>query len=250
MAEQIPEFEPIELMKNRARPAWTLWLAAGGCVIFLCAAVFIGILAFAGPTFMEKVLPHSIQPANPLKREVTQSNTMGDPNAPVHMIEYGDYQCPYCLKFWSETEPRLIEEYVNTGKVYFEYRSVGEFLGAESAWAAEGAYCAGDQEKFWEFHDTLFTNWTGENVGDFTREKLIQYAEAIMLDMETFETCLSAGKHKGTVEQDAAQAEADGVHSTPTFIINGTKVEGAQPFRVFKHILEEILRGDLDTVNG
>ena len=166
-------------------------------------------------------------------RVVTQNNTMGDPNAPIMIIEYGDFQCPYCLQFWRETEPQLIEEYVNTGNVYFEFRSF-PILGPESFSAAEGAYCAGDQGKFWEYHDTLFTNWTGENVGDFTNEKLIHYADSLALDMEVFEQCLSEGKHKGTVEQDRAEAEADNVHATPTFLINGNIVEGAHPFDVMK----------------
>ncbi len=174
---------------------------------------------------------------------------MGDPNAPVHIIEYGDFQCPYCLQFWTETEPQLIEEYVNTGKVYFEFRSF-PIIGPESAWAAEGAYCAGDQNKFWEYHDTLFTNWTGENVGDFTKEKLIQYAEVLGLNMAEFESCLSEEKYKEKVEQDQAQAEADGVHATPTFFINGFKVEGSQPFSILKDLIEQALNGNLDTQNG
>lgn len=247
MEEQIPE--TIDSLERPTRRPWVLWLGLGGVFILLCAATFIGALIFAGPQFIDKYLPDSIRPANELNREITLNNTMGDPNAPVHIIEYVDFQCPFCLQFWKETEPQLIEEYVNTGQVYFEYRSYA-FLGPESTWAAEGAYCAGDQDKFWEFHDTLFTNWTGENVGDFTHEKLMQYAESIDLNMDEFEGCLSGEKHKETVEQDKVQAEADGVHATPTFIINGAKVEGAQPFDVLKHIIEEMLNGDLNTVNG
>ncbi len=180
---------------------------------------------------------------------MTQSNTMGDPKAPVYIVEYGDYQCPFCLKFWSETEPQLIAEYVNTGKVYFEYRTY-PIIGPESFTAAEGSYCAGDQGKFWEFHDTLFTNWTGENVGDFTQDKLIQYANALNLNAAEFESCLSAEKYKGRVEQDKAQAEADGVHATPTLFINGVKVEGAQPFHALKQYIEDALNGNLNTENG
>ena len=243
--EQLPR-EPIQ---ETSKPNWTLWIAAGGCAVLLCAAVFVGALIFAGPQVVQQFVPEKIEVADELPREVTQNNTMGDPNAPVHIIEYGDFQCPYCLKFWTETEPQLIEEYVNTGKVYFEYRSF-PILGPESAWAAEGAYCAGDQNKFWEYHDTLFTNWTGENVGDFTKEKLIKYAEALDLNMNDFETCLSEGKHKGTVEQDVAEADANGVHATPTFFINGFKLEGSQPFSVLKDFIEQALNGNLDTQSG
>lgn len=243
------EEQPIVIEEEKSKPAWTLWIAAGGCVVFLCAAVFVGTLIFIGPQFVQQFLPDQVQVAGELPRVVTQSNTMGNPDAPVHIIEYGDFQCPYCLKFWSETEPQLIEEYVNTDQVYFEYRAY-PIIGPESSWAAEGAYCAGDQGRFWEFHDTLFANWSGENVGDYTKENLVKYAKALDLNMAEFESCLSEEKHKGTVEQDAAAAEANGIHATPTFFINGFKVEGAQPYSILKDLIEQALDGNLDTQNG
>lgn len=246
--EQFPQ-EP-QSIEEKPKSNWMIWIAAGGCAVLLCAAVFVGALIVVGPQIVQRFMPDNVQVAEEIPREVTQSNTMGDPNAPVHIIEYGDFQCPFCLKFWSETEPQLIEEYVNTGTVYFEYRSVGAFLGEESGWAAEGAYCAGDQGKFWEYHDTLFTNWTGENVGDFTKDNLIKYAKALGLNMTEFESCISAEKYKGRVEQDAAQAEADGVYATPTFFINGFRVEGAQPFSILKDLIEQALDGKLDSQNG
>ncbi|MBI5824778.1 MAG: DsbA family protein [Chloroflexi bacterium] len=237
------------IFEERPKHNWTIWLAAGGCAVIICAAFFVGGLLFAGADFVKQFLPDIVQVAEEVPREITQSNTMGDPKAAVHIIEYGDFQCPYCLKFWSETEPQLIEEYVNTGRVYFEYRSY-PILGPESFTAAEGAYCAGDQGKFWQFHDTLFTNWTGENVGDFTKDKLTRYAEALNLNAAEFESCLGGGKYKRRVEQDKAQGEADGVHATPTFIINGVKVEGAQSFDILKKYIEDALNGNLNTESG
>lgn len=244
--DQIPN-EPI--FEEGPKRNWTIWLAAGGCAVIICAAVFVGTLIFAGADFVKQFLPDNVQVAGEVPREITQSNTMGDPEALVHIVEYGDFQCPYCLKFWSETEPQLIEEYVNTGKVYFEYRSF-PIIGPESFTAAEGAYCAGDQGKFWQFHDTLFANWTGENVGDFTEDKLTQYAEALNLNAAKFESCLGEGKYKRRVEQDRAQGEADGVHATPTFFINGFEVEGAQPFDILKKYIEDALNGKLNTESG
>ncbi len=240
--EQLPQ-EPETVSEAKPARRWTIWVAAGGCAVLICAAAFVGALVFAGPQIVQRFFPGQVQVAGELPRDMTHVNTMGDPNAPVHIIEYGDFQCPFCLKFWNESEPRLIEEYVNTGKVYFEYRSVGSFLGPESGWAAEGAYCAGDQGKFWEYHDTLFANWTGENVGDFTKENLIKYANSLQLDSAKFESCINEEKHKSTVEQDAVNARADGVHATPMFLINGYKVEGAQPYEIIKHVIDEILNG-------
>ncbi len=248
MEEQIPEMNS-DLQDASSSRKWVPWLGIGGIVILLCGAVFIGVLIFAGPDVVAGLLPEAILPADILDRQTTVHNTMGDENAPIHIIEYGDFQCPYCLRFWQETEPQLIEEYVNTGQVYFEFRAF-PIVGPESYLAAEGAYCAGDQDRFWEFHDTLFTNWTGENVGDFTQKKLLLYAESLDLDMDQFESCLTEGKYSGQVIQDKAQGEADGVGATPTFIINGQKVEGAQPFEVLKKIIEDMLDGDFNTVNG
>jgi predicted DsbA family dithiol-disulfide isomerase len=245
--EQFPQEQ--EPTQEVSKSDWRLWIAAGGCAILVLAGIFIGSLFYFGPQFVQQFLPVRIDAVQESLGIVTQNNTMGDPNAPVHIIEYGDFQCPYCLQFWRETEPQLIEQYVNTGKVYFEYRSF-PIIGPESAWAAEGAYCAGDQGKFWEYHDTLFTNWTGENVGDFTKEKLITYAEALDLDMDEFVSCLSEEKHKGTVEQDLAEAEASGVRATPTFFINGIKFEGAYPFNDLKQFIEDALNGNLQTQNG
>ena len=245
----IDEQFPLEPVQETSKPNWKIWVAAGGCAVFLCAAIFVGALIYAGPKFVQQFIPEKIQAADDSAGEVTQSNTMGDPNAPVHIIEYGDFQCPYCLQFWTETEPQLIEEYINTGKVYFEFRSF-PIIGPESAWAAEGAYCAGDQNKFWEYHDTLFLNWTGENVGDFTKEKLTQYAEVLDLNMAEFKSCLSEEKYKEKVEQDKAEGEANGVFATPTFFINGFKLEGSQPFSILKDYIEQALDGNLNTQNG
>jgi protein-disulfide isomerase len=245
---QEPVNEPFPIAGNPHRN-WTAWIAAGGCAVLACGIFFIAVIVYAGPQITEKLFPAQVTDANEQLRDITQNNTMGDPQAPIKIVEYGDFQCPYCLEFWRETEPQLIEEYVNTGIVYFEFRAF-PIIGPESFSAAEGAYCAGDQGKFWEFHDTLFANWTGENVGDYTHEKLVQYADSLVLDTQVFEECLSTGKHAGTVERDQANAEADNVHATPTFIINGNIVEGSQPFEVMKHIIEELLNHGIDTGTG
>jgi len=168
---------------------------------------------------------------------------MGDPNAPVKIIEYADFQCPYCLHYWTETEPQIIQNYVATGKVYYEYRSVGGFIGPESADAANAAYCAADQNKFWEYHDILFANWTGENAGDFTPDKLRQYAQAINLNLDQFNTCINTGAHTNEVDQDVTDAKAAGVTGTPAFVINGKLIEGAQPYSVFQQTIDAALNG-------
>lgn len=185
--------------------------------------------------------------------QVTRSNvdfnTIGDPNAPITITEFSDFQCPYCRLFFENTETALREKYVDTGKVHFIYRSVGEFIGAESKAAAEAAYCAGDQGKFWEMHDILFANQTGENVGAFGDRRLSAFAGEIGLDMNQYDDCVSSGKYDDQTLQDAKDATAAGIKATPSFIlsyeVNGeTKtqlLEGAQSIDVFSQTIDAAL---------
>jgi len=163
-----------------------------------------------------------IAAAEPRPRPQAQANAAGDPNAPIKIEEFSDFQCPVCARFYLDIEPELFETYVATGKVYFVYRSMGEFIGPESVAAAEAAYCAGDQNKFWEMHDTIFANHSGENVGDYTNRRLKAFAESIGLDMGEFNSCLDGGKYRDEVNQDAADGRAVGVTGTPSFLLTYT----------------------------
>jgi protein-disulfide isomerase len=183
------------------------------------------------------------------QRPMTNDNAMGDPNAPVTIEEFSDYQCPYCARFSVETESQIVEAYVATGKVYFMYRSFGNFIGPESQAAAEAAYCAGEQNKYWEYHDTLMGNQTGENVGAFTERRLQAFAEGLALDMDAFNTCLSSNKYAGRVQQDYVDGQAAGVNGTPAFVItyevNGEQkqrlIAGAYPFSEFQSQIDAAL---------
>jgi protein-disulfide isomerase len=176
-------------------------------------------------------------------------NAVGDPDAPIKIEEYSDFQCPYCRIFFENTEEALMESYVANGTVYFVYKSFGDFIGAESGAAAEAAYCAGDQGKFWEMHDIIFANQTGENVGSYTDRRLLAFAETLDLNMDDFRSCFNAGTYKDRVEQDAKDGILANIKATPSFVmtytVNGetkTKViEGAQPFNVFQQEIEAAL---------
>jgi protein-disulfide isomerase len=177
----------------------------------------------------------------PFPRPAASQNNMGDPNAPVKIEEYSDFQCPACLSFYKETENLIATQYVATNKVYFTYRSMGAWIGPESGAAAEAAYCAGDQGKFWDYHDILFDNWTGENVGAFSAQRLLAFGEALGLNMNEFRPCLDNHKYASQVAQDKAEGEKLGVTATPTFFINGKKIEGAQSFASFQKEIEAAL---------
>lgn len=216
----------------------------------------IGIGAMAlGALFIFAVLvypnlkPVDVAEAASFERPQVDFNATGDPDAPITITEYSDFQCPYCKRFADQTEQQLVETYVATGKVRFIYRSFGRFIGQESQDAAEAAYCAGDQGKFWEYHDILFANHTGENVGDYTIRKLQAYAERLGLDMDTFNSCLNSGKYRDRVTQDGVDGLAAGINATPSFVlsyvVNGeTKtrvIQGAQPFGMFQSEIEAAL---------
>lgn len=182
-------------------------------------------------------------------RENVDFNAVGDPDAPIKIEEYSDFQCPYCRVFFENTEEALMQSYVANGTVYFVYKSFGSFIGAESGASAEAAYCAGDQGKFWEMHDTIFVNQTGENVGAYTDRRLSAFAEQIGLNMDEFSSCLNSNKYADLVEQDSKDGILADIRATPSFVmtytVNGETVtrviEGAQPFTVFQEEIEAAL---------
>ena len=260
------------MMENQTQPPevnktsnlkWIILAIGGGIVLIACIAVLAALaVTYLAPILGKTSSSISVNPTvvtnvtaapqstvlnvvMPPARDHPQANgnKMGDPNAPVKIVEYADFQCPYCMHYWEETEPQIIQNYVATGKVYYEYRSVGGFIGPESADAADAAYCAADQNKFWEYHDILFANWTGENAGDFTPDRLRQYAAAIHLNVDQFNTCLNSGAHTNQVDQDVADAKTAGVQGTPAFFINGKLIEGAQPYSAFQQAIDAALNG-------
>jgi protein-disulfide isomerase len=221
--------------------------------IIAISLISLGALALAFLLIYPSIKPvGAVSAAEPNPRPQANMNAMGDPNAPVKIVEYSDFQCPYCRIFWEDTEHRIVEEYVETGKVYFVYRSMGNFvsdninqslntLNTESEDAAHAAYCAGDQNKYWEYHDMLFTNWNGENQGAFARKRLDAFAETLGLDMGAFKACMDNDKYMEQVRQDAVDGLQAGVNGTPSFVINGILIEGAQPFSVFQQEIDAAL---------
>jgi protein-disulfide isomerase len=261
--QQEPQAPPesVASAASTASPAsstrkWIMIAIGGGCALIACVGLVAALVVTAlvpwitttrtftsGPQQVITVQPDAADPSPAPSVGQGPGNTLGDPNAPVKLIEYADFQCPYCMRYSQETEPKIVEQYVKTGKVFYEYRSVGGFIGPESAAAAEAAYCAGDQGKFWEYHDALFSHWTGENVGDFASDKLLQYAQSVGLDQAAFSECLSSSKYAARVQQDASNARADGVQATPSFLVNGKLIEGAEPFSVFQKAIDAALQG-------
>ena len=144
----------------------------------------------------------------------------------VTLEEFGDFQCSHCMQFALGMGKQLKEDFVNTGRIRFVFRHF-PFIGEESFRAAEATECAADQNKFWDFHDTVFENWKGVNEGYFSDDNLKGFASLLQLDRAAFDSCLDSGKYRGKVEADLRLGGRLGVNSTPTLFVNRRKVEPA-----------------------
>ena len=235
-----------EARKRRERIILMLVIAG---VILLFGGILIlttgGKKASPMPTQTTKGGAPIVNPT-PVERKFVDRNVTGKPDAPVTIIEYSDFQCPFCDRFATQTEPLIVKNYVNTGKVRFVFRSFGNWIGPESLNAAEAAYCAGDQGKFWQMHDILFANRLGENVGSFTIPRILKMAEAIHLNMGEFKKCLMSHKYQQQAMQDLKDGKQAGVKGTPSFVIiapDGSQelIVGALPYSDFQKAIEKAL---------
>ena len=157
----------------------------------------------------------------------------GDADSPVTIVEWSDYECPFCTKFYDQTFSQINEEYIKTGKVKFIYRDFPLGFHKNAQKAAEAAECAGEQGKYFDMHDALFENGVTGGVSSFK-----QFAADIGLDTDDFNDCLDSGEMASEVAKDLADGSAAGITGTPGFIINGQLVSGAQPFSVFKQVID------------
>ena len=179
--------------------------------------------------------------------KVTSSdNIRGDSKAKIVLVMYEDYQCPFCGKFFNETEEKLKELYVANNQIALVYRDYA-FLGPESLQAGQAAYCAGDQGKYWEYHDYLFSHQNGENKGGFSDVNLKNFAKGLALNSASFDQCLDNGKYKQKVLDSTKAGNAAGIEGTPKgFILKKGKVidtiDGAQPFDVVNTKIQNALK--------
>ena len=163
---------------------------------------------------------------------------IGSIKAPLTLIEFSDFQCPFCRNFFNNTLPEIKRNYVDTGKIRLVYRDFPISSVHKSAQkAAEASECADEQGKFWEYHDILFNNQKVWEIDNTTTE-LKNYASALNLDINGFSTCLDSGKYSSEVANDIKDGAKAGITGTPTFFINDIKIVGAQPYDYFKNIIE------------
>jgi protein-disulfide isomerase len=162
----------------------------------------------------------------------------GNSDAPVTIVEFSDFQCSFCKKFWRETLPRIEEKYIHTGKVRFVYRHLA-ILGPSSVQAAIASECAHEQGKFWPYHDRLFAS---SGPFSFNTGNLKRHAEKLCLDTAKFNSCLDTEGAREKVQRETMVGRAIGMTGTPGFPINGGRLIGAQPYEVFEEIIEGMLK--------
>jgi protein-disulfide isomerase len=162
---------------------------------------------------------------------------LGSPSAPVTIVEFSDFRCSFCKKFWADTLPKLKKSYFEKGTAQFVFRHFA-ILGKQSEQAALASECAAEQGKFWQYHDKLFANQAALG---FTESKLKGYAGELRLQQTKFDACLTSGKYNSKVEQETVTAAYLGGRGTPMFLVNEWLLVGAQPFETFQKVIGQAL---------
>lgn len=241
--------------------------------ILLAALIISGTLVFtrgqSGRTVQIGGAPQ--EQGKPIDIEISSDDhVLGNKNTKVTIVEYADFRCPFCEKFYTQAEKQLIADYVNTGKARFVFRNFA-FLGQQSVWASEAAECAADQGKYWEYHNWLFSNQAPESdLNYYSKANLSKYAGQVGLNTTQFTSCLNSDKYSKRVADDLASGKAMGVTGTPTLLIikgkdtffdvvyisaqmqarqnviklaNGNMfIIGAQPYETFKQAIDALLK--------
>ena len=212
--------------------------------LYGAVVVVVAIIGIAGYIFFGNPLAQSPQPPfDPA--DLVFPNRLGSPDAPITVLEFGEYQCPSCGAWNRNTKEQFVARYVDSGIVKLYFRDYA-YYGRDSTSAGIAARCAGDQGRYWEYHDHLFAAQGQINSGWASPENLKGFAQAIDLDTEAFNTCLdSADRHRDELAADYANGFRRGVRATPTFIIIGPDgreewIVGAQPFQAFERIIESM----------
>ena len=211
-------------------------------IYFLAIPIIIGIVIGIGLTLNLESTPNDSSILN--KENLMQGSTiLGNPDAKITIVEFGDYQCTFCYKFHDETMKKIDQAYIKTENVNFVYRDF-PLNGPQSILASEASYCAQKQNKFWEYHDTLYNNWGGENTGWITKNVLLGFANDIKLDLDSFSQCLENSEFKQKVLDNEQFAREIGIDATPSFLIFNDselyRIIGAQPFDKFEQALQEL----------
>lgn len=219
-------------------------LAASAAAGAAAALAIVAILAPGSGTAPAADVPPPLMSASALSSG--GSPPLGDPSAPLTILEWGDYQCTYCYRFHQETLGTIKERYVETGRAKLVFKDF-PLNGPDSALAAEATHCAAEQGMYWEYHDALYGSWEGERTGWITRGSLERIAGEAGLDAGRLASCLDEGTHRGTVAALERAGAAIGVDATPSFFIfdgeRFVKIRGNLPLETFEDAIAAVEGG-------
>ena len=171
------------------------------------------------------------------------SPMIGNPSAPISILEWGDFQCTFCYRFHTSSFNVILDDYINSGRANFVFKDF-PINGPDSVYAAEAAYCAGDQGKYWQYHDELYANWAGEKTGWVTADSLNKFANTVGLEIDEFNSCLNEHKYRSKVLDLEKFGKEIGIDATPSFLIFDDekiiKIRGNQPVDVFRKTIDEL----------
>ena len=173
------------------------------------------------------------------------SPVLGSPSAPITIVEFGDYQCEACYHWYHNTRADIIDNYVETGKANLVFMDL-PFLGRDSITAAQATYCADDQGKYWEYHETLYNFQEAIDNGWASKDRLVSFAFNLDMNLDEFNDCMDSSKHAKRVKANYDESQRLGAEATPTFLIispdgAAKKISGAQPYSVFSQVIEPML---------
>lgn len=192
----------------------------------------------------------------PVNVSVGHLPILGNKNAKVTVVEFADFQCPFCEQWFQQVEPNIIKNYVNTGKIQFAFRHYAfldqstDAAGPESTQAALASECADEQGKFWDYHDYLYNHQGQEDSGTFSIDNLKGFAATLGLNTDQFNSCLDSKKYASNVSKDMSEGQTAGVQGTPATFVNGLLFSGACPYSNFKQAIDYALAGTKFKISG
>jgi len=216
-------------------------------LVIIGVVVLLAVVAVIGLVTANKRPPvvGEFNTIEPQEWPQADGKALGPADAPVVVREYSDFQCPFCRQFSAGVQDQIINDYVETGKIRFEYHHFividGNVGGTESRMAAQASECASEQGRFWDYHEMLFANQQGEGTGAFSDDRLKAFAAALDLETGKFNACLNSNRAASGVTADEAQAKARQVNATPALFINDQKVENPLDYTTVKAAIDEAL---------
>lgn len=243
MSEEFSPQENIKITKTRSYSPWilTALLSAWLIAMSILGAGWLISREIAKQNITQNT--NLVDPVvnNPVDIQIPENKPQqGSRESKVTIVEFADFQCPYCGEWQKTIFPKLKEEYIDQGKIRFVYWDY-PFLGEESFKAAEAALCSKDQNKFWDYHDYVFKNQNEENNGAFSDSNLKKFAKDLGLDTKVFDNCFDQRIYKAQIEESVNSGTSYGVDSTPTVFINGLRVNQVFDWQSFKQIIESEL---------